>query len=189
MPQIAASEQYHEKEETEIVMSTHTLLLTPWMQPHRIVPWETAITLLFNEKIEVIEEYEEIVRSPSMQMQIPAVARLVRAVSHNKKGVKFSRINVLMRDKFTCQYCGRKLPQKVLNFDHVIPRLRGGKTVWENIVTSCYPCNSRKAGRTPSEANMKLRRQPFRPASLPISPPMLFTEQIPEPWTHYMSAS
>jgi len=170
-------------------MTTHTLLLTPWMQPHRIVPWQTAITLLFNDKIEVIEEYDEIVRSPSISMQVPAVARLVRVVSQNKKNVKFSRINVLTRDRYTCQYCGRKLPMKELNYDHVIPRKRGGKTVWENIVTSCYPCNSRKAGRTPFEAGMKLRRQPFRPTSLPLTPPVLPLDNMPEPWTHYMTAA
>lgn len=167
-------------------MSTHTLLLTPWMQPHRIVSWQTAVTLLFNEKIEVIEEYDEVVRSPSIAMRVPAVARLVRAVSHNKKGVKFSRINVLTRDKFTCQYCGQKLPMKLLNYDHVNPRNRGGRTVWENIVASCYGCNSRKANRTPEEAGMKLRRKPFRPATLPLTPPAIPTETMPEPWTHYM---
>ena len=170
-------------------MSTHTLLLTSSMQPHRIVPWRAAVTLLFNEKIEVLEEYEEVIRSPSAAMQVPAVARLVKSVSSIKKGVKFSRINVLTRDRFTCQYCGQKLPMKLLNFDHVIPRNRGGKTVWENIVTSCYPCNSRKAGRTPSEANMRLRRQPFRPTSLPLTPPLISVEKVPEPWTHYMAVS
>lgn len=170
-------------------MFTHTLLLTPWMQPHRIVSWQTAITLLFNNKIEIVEAYEEVVRSPSLSMQMPAVARLVKTVSPNKKGVKFSRINVLTRDKFTCQYCGRKLPMRELNYDHVNPRKRGGKTVWENIVTSCYPCNSRKAGRTPHEAGMRLMCKPVRPKSLPLTPPAIPMEKMPEPWTHYMGAA
>lgn len=170
-------------------MPTHTLLLTPWMQPHRIVPWQTTITLLFNQKIEVLEEYDEVIRSPSTSMKMPAVARLVKNVAPTKRGVKFSRMNVLTRDKFTCQYCGRKLPMRELNYDHVVPKKYGGRTVWENIVTSCYPCNSRKAGRTPSEAGMRLKREPFRPRSLPMSPPIMVVDKMPESWSFYMGAA
>lgn len=178
----------HEKEETEMTMSTQTLLLTPWMQPHRIVPWQTTIVLLFNQKIEVLEEYDEVIRSPSTSIKMPAVARLVKNVCVNKRGVKFSRINVLTRDKFTCQYCGRKLSMRELNYDHVVPKRCGGKTEWENIVTSCYPCNSRKAGRTPFEAGMKLKRKPFRPKSLPLSSPVMLTNDVPELWAFYIGA-
>lgn len=166
-------------------MSTHTLLLTPWMQPHRIVSWQTAVTLLFNEKIEVLEEYEDIVRSPSITIQVPAVARLVKGVSSNKKGVKFSRINVLTRDKFTCQYCGRSLDFGTATYDHVVPKSQGGKTMWENIVCACKTCNYRKAGRTPDQAMMKLKLKPIRPKSLPMAP-FYAREQIRETWRPYL---
>jgi len=166
-------------------MTTHTLLLTPWMQPHRIVPWQTAVTMLYNAKIEVLEAYDEVVRSPSLSMQVPAVARLVRSVVANKKGVKFSRINVLTRDRFTCQYCGKKLDMGTATYDHVVPRSQGGKTVWENVSSACKPCNSRKAGRTPEQAMMKLRSVPVRPKSLPLTPPNLRGETH-EMWRPYI---
>lgn len=170
-------------------MSSHTLILTPWMSPHRVVPWHIAICLQYSGKIDVLEVYDEVVRSPSVEMPIPCVARLKRAVSHVKKGVKFSRINVMTRDKFTCQYCGTRLPMSQLNYDHVVPRAQGGKTVWENIVTACYPCNSRKEGRTPQQAGMRLIRQPTRPKSLPMTGLSgTFFPGAPEVWDFYLKA-
>lgn len=165
---------------------THTLLLNSWMQPHRIVTWQTAIVMLFSGKIEILEEYDEVVRSPSMSMRIPAVARLVKAFSYTKRGIRFSRLNVLIRDDFSCQYCGKKLPIGQLNQDHLVPKRRGGKTAWENIVASCYACNTKKADRTPEEAGMRLKKRPVRPASLPLVGLVMMDGQVPEPWTHYI---
>jgi 5-methylcytosine-specific restriction endonuclease McrA len=74
-----------------------------------------------------------------------------------------------------------------LNYDHVVPRRRGGKTVWENIVMACYDCNGHKGGRTPEEAGMKLLRQPVKPKTLPMSPPILhFGSNVPEEWRPYI---
>jgi len=169
-------------------MQFHTLLLTPWMTPHRIVCWQDAICKLIEDEIEVLEAYAETVSSPSVTFQIPCVARLKKAVPPSKKGVKFSRINVLTRDSFQCQYCGKRLPRKELNYDHVVPRNQGGRTVWENIVTSCYPCNSRKAGRTPIQARMKLLREPYRPKTLPLTMPAVPISKAPEVWMPYLTA-
>ena len=73
-----------------------------------------------------------------------------------------------------------------LNYDHVIPRTRGGRTVWENIVSSCYPCNDRKGGRTPEEAGMRLRKKPFKPSSLPVTPVLTtIRSEVPEAWLPY----
>jgi len=166
--------------------SSHTLILTQGFQPHRIVPWEQAVCLLWMGKIEVLEEYEETVRSPSVEMSIPAVARLTKTVSARKKAVKFSRINVMTRDKFVCQYCGTKATMSKLNYDHVIPRSQGGKTVWTNIVTCCYPCNNRKAGRTPQQAGMRLLKKPVQPKTLPLTPPPIPMNNAPEQWTWYL---
>ena len=158
------------------------------MQPHRIVPWEDAICKLIEDEIEVLESYLETVSSPSVTFQIPSVARLKSHVPASKKGVKFSRVNVLTRDNFQCQYCGNRFPRRELNYDHVVPRKLGGKTVWENIVASCYPCNSRKAGRTPEQAKMRLLRQPFKPKSLPLSLPTIPIGKAPEEWMFYLQA-
>lgn len=156
------------------------------MQPHRIVGWQDAICKLIEDEIEVLESYIETVSSPSVTFQIPCVARLRNSVPANKKGVKFSRINVLTRDGFQCQYCGNRFPRRELNYDHVIPRSQGGKTVWENISTACFFCNSKKAGRTPEQAKMRLLRQPYRPKSLPLTMPAVPIAKAPEEWMFYL---
>ena len=90
------------------------------------------------------------------------------------------------RDRFRCQYCGERKAPRELNYDHVIPRVRGGKTEWNNIVTSCYACNDRKGSRTPEEAGMKLRRMPFKPDSLPVVPHLRTDAgDMPAPWQPY----
>jgi 5-methylcytosine-specific restriction endonuclease McrA len=167
-------------------MTAHTLLLTPWMIPHKIIPWQTAVTMSFLGKVDVLEEYDEEIRSPSLAIKAPAVVRLRRPLGGMKRGVKFSRINVFARDDFRCQYCGAKRPLDELNYDHVVPRVQGGKTVWENIVTSCYECNSRKRGRTPEQAAMRLCRAPVKPKALPMTTVIRRHHgQIPEAWSPY----
>jgi 5-methylcytosine-specific restriction endonuclease McrA len=167
-------------------MEFQTLLLTPWMQPHHIVCWQDAICKLVEGEIEVIESYEETVSSPSVTFNIPCVARIKTPIPANKKGVKFSRVNVLTRDKFTCQYCGNKFARRQLNYDHVVPRCQGGKTVWQNVVTACIACNSRKGGRTPEQARMRLLQNPVRPSFLPLQMPTMPTMQIPESWVPFL---
>jgi len=164
-----------------------TLLLTPWMSPHRIISWQRAIVLLYTGKVEVLEVYhDEALVSPSLALKTPAVVRLTKGTVHQKQTVRFSRINVMTRDGFRCQYCGERKTMRELNYDHVIPRVRGGKTVWENIVTSCYACNDRKGCRTPDEAGMKLLRKPQKPTSLPLSSPLrMDSAELPEPWLAY----
>src|SRR4051794_40550361 len=117
-------------------MNALTLLLTPWFAPHKIIPWQKAITMLYGGDVEVVEEYRETIRSPSVSIQMPAVVRLKRSIGSVKRGVKFSRLNVLTRDGFRCQYCGERKRGTELNYDHVIPRARGGRTVWDNIVAA-----------------------------------------------------
>lgn len=95
----------------------------------------------------------------------PRVVRLTSTsyFPDGKKQLRPTRSNILSRDDFTCQYCGKSPSKKDLNLDHVMPSSRGGGSDWENLVTSCRRCNTFKANRTPSEAGMKLIRQPFRP--------------------------
>lgn len=169
-------------------MSSRTLLLTPWCSPHKVISWQTAITLFYLDKADILESYDEDLSSPSMKMKMPAVARLKTSLDTVKRGVKFSRINLFTRDGFRCQYCGERKGMKELNYDHVLPRHSGGKTNWENIVTSCYPCNDRKANRTPQQARMKLIRQPYRPKTLPMSFLQIDRKSIPEIWEPYCQA-
>jgi 5-methylcytosine-specific restriction endonuclease McrA len=168
-------------------MTSHssTLILNHYMVPHRVASWQDAITELFTGKVEILEWYDEIVYQNAdrgITMKMPAVARLLKPVASHKKGVKFSRVNVMARDNFICQYCGTKYTMHDLNYDHVVPRVQGGKTVWENIVTSCYDCNDKKGARTPEQAKMKLIRKPFRPKTLPLAQPVLAMRNIPPEW-------
>jgi 5-methylcytosine-specific restriction endonuclease McrA len=85
-----------------------------------------------------------------------------------KRHIRYSRINVFARDKFTCQYCGEQPHRSQLNLDHVIPRSLGGRTTWENVVCSCVVCNRRKGGRTPQQARLRLMRAPSKPRWTPL---------------------
>lgn len=192
-------------------MTTQTLLLTQAYTPHKVIPLDRAISMLFLGKIEVIQEYDEVLGRVNesrlkdfphlarafkrnygdglgeLIIKVPSVAILTRSVGNIKRGVKFSRINVFTRDGYRCQYCGDKKRSSELNYDHVVPRHRGGKTMWENIVASCYDCNGLKANRTPEEAGMKLRRVPYKPKSLPMLGPKFSPIGIPAEWVPYVS--
>src|SRR4051812_6037565 len=154
-------------EETRIVHSTRTLLLTQGYEPIQIISWQRAITLLALDKVDVIEQYDDEIRAVSIAMQVPAVVRLRKAFPRKAKPVKFSRVNIYARDGHRCQYCGVRCTTADLTYDHVIPRSKGGLTTWENIVSACYVCNRKKANRTPPEAGMKLLSTPARPTWMP----------------------
>ena len=170
-------------------MTTNALVLTPWMQPHQTASWEEAVTLVYLRKAEALEHYDATVSSPSITLRIPAVVRLKTMLVRFKSDVKFSRINVYTRDGFRCQYCGRKRPMKGLNYDHVLPRAKGGKTNWENIVSSCLECNERKDCRTPEEAGMRLLKRPIRPKSLPVASVFVLPRELPDVWKPYLDAA
>ena len=166
-------------------MSTTTLMLTPWMAPHRVISWQRAVVLLYLGKVEVLEEYDDWLVAPSTAIRTPAVVRLTKVRVSTKHKVRFSRMNIFTRDGFRCQYCGERKGMDELNYDHVVPRVRGGKTAWENIVTSCYACNDRKGSRTPDQAGMKLLRKPFKPTSLPLAPVLRPGKDVPSAWRVY----
>jgi 5-methylcytosine-specific restriction endonuclease McrA len=165
---------------------TRVLLLSPYYLPLRIVRWEDAIKMVYEETVEVLVEYNEEVSSPSVTWKMPAVIRLKKLQSLKKRGIKFSRINVYTRDNFTCQYCRKRYPLRALSYDHVVPRASGGKTVWENISTACKSCNAIKADRTCDESGMWPLNKPTRPKHLPHTPPILDVENIPEEWEGYI---
>jgi 5-methylcytosine-specific restriction endonuclease McrA len=113
-----------------------TLLLSPSYFPIRIISWERAIKMRFEETADVVAEYRDEIRSPSVTWRIPAVVR-ERRVANVKQVIRFSRSNVYLRDGYRCQYCGKKFDAKGLTYDHVVPRCQGGKTEWANIVAAC----------------------------------------------------
>lgn len=122
-------------------------------------------------------------RTVHRDVPIPKVVVLNEFDRRPPQNVKFSRAQVFMRDRFTCQYCAKTLPKQKLNIDHVVPRVAGGKTIWENVVTSCHPCNRRKGGRTPAQAGMHLLTHPHKPS---VSPLFNALKQINAVWKPFL---
>jgi 5-methylcytosine-specific restriction endonuclease McrA len=128
--------------------------------PLSLWPWQEVVKAVFQDRVDVVQTYDKVVRSPSMEFQLPSVVSLKEYVAQDRSPA-FTRFNLFLRDSFSCQYCGTA---EDLTFDHVLPRSKGGRTTWENIVTACAPCNLKKGGRTPREAGMPPRRAPHRPS-------------------------
>ena len=159
-----------------------------WL-PHAVVQWTKVVCLLWQEKAEVVEAGGRLVRSPSVELELPTIVRLRRWAPYRRRRLRPNRRNVLRRDDFTCQYCGRQLPASKLNLDHVVPRARGGGSGWENLVTACLRDNHRKACRTPAEAGMRLLRAPGAPAWSLAEEVRLDLGRIPEAWKAYLPAT
>src|SRR6188474_1002031 len=143
-----------------------TLLLSANYFPIRVISWERAVKMRFEETADVVAEYSEQISSPSVTWKIPAVVRERRAAKV-KHAIRFSRANVYLRDGYRCQYCSERFEPKLLSYDHVVPRCQGGKTVWENIVTACKTCNTKKGGAECDAVGMFPLRTPVRPKYLP----------------------
>ena len=127
-----------------------------------LVDWKKAMRLVFADKVKVLKYSDRIIQGVEKVFRAPAVLVLMKVVRSVYRGrVPFSKKNVLIRDRFTCAYCGKA--EKSLTLDHVIPRSKGGKTEWENCVACCKKCNHHKGAKTPREARMHLIRRPFHP--------------------------
>ena len=129
--------------------------------PLSLWSWQDTLKAVFLDRVDVVAEYETEVHSPTCAMRLPSVVSLKTYVSHARQPA-FTRFNVFLRDRFSCQYCGHA-SREDLTFDHVVPRRHGGKTTWENIVAACSPCNLKKGGKMPKEARMVPRQAPRRP--------------------------
>ena len=172
---------------------THrVLVLNRLWQAVNIVAAPRAFSLLFQDHAKVIHSHdgaylvydadewllyseenppetsESVVRTVRLRIRVPKILLLNQYDRLPVKEVRFTRQNLFARDNHICQYCGGNFGSKDLNLDHVIPRDRGGRSTWENIVTACQPCNSRKANRLPHEAGMRLLRKPNRPSWRPF---------------------
>ena len=144
------------------------LVLNASYEPINICGARRALVLVLKGVASAEETTATSVHSARAVVSLPSVIRLLeyRRIPHQTRSL--SRKNILMRDRYTCQYCHRTLPSAELTLDHVIPRSRAGESAWENLVACCHHCNNKKGGRTPEEAGMRLSRQPH-PFSLHTS--------------------
>jgi 5-methylcytosine-specific restriction endonuclease McrA len=144
------------------------LVLNASFEPINICAARRAIILILKGVASAEELASAQVHSAKQALAVPSVIRLLeyRRIPHQTRAL--SRKNILMRDRYTCQYCHRTLPSSEMTLDHVIPRSRAGETTWENLVACCHSCNNKKGNRTPEEAGMKLLRPP-RPFTLHTS--------------------
>jgi len=159
-----------------------TLVLNKAWVPVHVVRWQKGMSLLYKDDVHALDrdfvaytfqdwlefskhkhsEYAA-VHTTSLTIAIPEIIVLKKYDKLPERDVKFSRENILNRDKFKCQYCGKICNLKELTIDHVIPKSQGGKNTWNNLVAACKPCNAYKANRRPEEINMKLIHKPVKP--------------------------
>ena len=129
--------------------------------PLSLWSWQDSIKSVFLNRVSIVSFYDRAIRSPSFSMKLPSVIAL-KSFVRPFTNPNFTRFNVFLRDKFSCQYCGSK---NELTFDHLLPRSKGGKTDWENVVTACSACNVKKGGRLLKYSGMKLGKLPHQPTT------------------------
>ncbi len=167
------------------MLSSHVLVLNRSYIPINITTVRRAFVLLYQGFAKAVDRqfetfdfdswselsvatHDETIGLIGRMVRIPRVILLTGYDRVPKRHVRFSRHNIYVRDGNVCQFCGHRYQRSDLNLDHVIPRAQGGKTVWENVVTSCIPCNRRKGGLSPAEVGMKLLKVPARPRWTPF---------------------
>ena len=128
--------------------------------PLSVWSWQDSIKSVFLNRVTIVSNYKRKIRSPSFEMNLPSVIALKSFIKPSENP-NFTRFNVFLRDKFTCQYCGDK---KNLTFDHLLPKSKGGLTDWENVVTACSTCNVQKGGNLYKNCGLILSQKPFRPS-------------------------
>ena len=165
------------------MLSSNVLVLNRSYLPVHVTSVRRAFSLIYQgSALAVNTEYETFdfeswmrlpqqgssIGTPRGRLRVPRVIVLSSYDRVPRRNVRYSRLSIFTRDRYTCQYCGVKPPRSQLNLDHVIPRALGGRTSWENVVCSCVDCNRRKGGRTPSQARLRLRQRPIKPRWTPL---------------------
>lgn len=166
------------------------LLLDSHNHPINICSWKRALILLLKGKAEnarMLNDIDCMIKVDNIL--IPCVIKLKYELAVPYKELPFCRENILVRDNFVCQYCGKKFPAEELTLDHVYPKSRFGPDIWENIVACCKECNQKKADRTPKEARMKLLRRPYRPKDYLMFEMQKYPQSLIKYWMEYFEAS
>ncbi len=164
------------------------LLLNSSYEPLKIVSWKKAVILIYKEKAQLLEEYDNLlIRSPNLVLKAPSVIRLYYYVNINKyKILRFSKENIFFRDNYTCAYCGNKFNKSQLTLDHIIPYSKGGRKTWTNIVTACNYCNNKKGSYNLDQVNFRLLNKPFKPSENSYIAFHNKFHTIPVQWRNYL---
>jgi 5-methylcytosine-specific restriction endonuclease McrA len=167
-----------------------TLVLSSAYQPMRQVSWQEAISMWFAGRVEIISVYEDrFIKTVDEVFKVPSIVRFVgnvvkKFLFENKP--KFSREAVFIRDDGECQYCGDKLKPHSFTLDHINPSSKGGRKHWLNIVACCKACNQKKGNRTPKQAGMTLKRQPYVPNIVRVKNKIKIERDVPFEWKNYL---
>ncbi|MGB1250456.1 MAG: HNH endonuclease [Candidatus Promineifilaceae bacterium] len=168
------------------------LLLNASFEPLRVIPFRRAVSLLMRDRVDAVSAETHNLPTASTIVEIPHVLRLRKYVNVPRRGVRWSRRNVFIRDNWTCIYCGvqlndfhkgRVVARDSFTLDHIKPRSKGGKNTWSNTACACASCNQRKGARLPNEANMKLLWEPKRPRV----DYLVASGDVPEAWKLYLT--
>ena len=168
------------------IMQEPVLVLNATFEPINVTAVRRAMVLMIKGVAQAEEIHHTQVRSASRALPVPSVIRLLAYRHIPQQTRALSRKNILLRDRNTCQFCSRTLPASELTLDHVVPRSRGGRSSWENLVACCYQCNNSKGDRTPEEAGIALARRP-RPFTLHTSRQLMrLIGNKDEKWRKYL---
>jgi 5-methylcytosine-specific restriction endonuclease McrA len=132
--------------------------------PLSLWPWQEAVKAVVLGRVNIVSQYDRVVRSPRREFRLPSVISLKEFAPAGRRPA-FTRFNVFLRDRFTCQYCRQRFPTHDLTFDHLVPRSKGGRTTWDNIVTSCSGCNLLKGDRLAHQCGMTPMSRPHQPTT------------------------
>ncbi len=161
------------------------LVLNAGYEPLGLTTVRRGVVLVLSGRAEVVSPSGEVLHTPSRPYPVPSVVRLYRMVRRPNGRLALSRKNVFRRDHYTCQYCGRSGVE--LTLDHVVPKSRGGRTTWENLVTACKACNAKKGNRTPEEAGMRLLKEPRAPGYYEVIVLGLSGREFPKDWRDFIA--
>ncbi len=164
-------------------MQSDVLVLNFTYEALNVTTIQRAVKLLFAGKAEAVHNHQRVLCSTSFEMRMPSIIRMLYYIKRPKQRVALTKKNVLIRDDYTCQYCGAR-GERMMTVDHVIPKSRGGSSTWENLVCSCMRCNNRKNNRTPQESNLSLLRKPRQPKYIPWI--QIKRNTLPDEWGKFL---
>ncbi len=164
-------------------MLTDVLVLNFTYEAINVTSFQRAVKMIFSGKAEIVHNRDRVIASTTREMRMPSIIRLLYYIRRPMQRVALTKKNVLLRDDYTCQYCGLH-GEKLMTVDHIVPKSRGGPSTWENLACACMQCNNRKNNRTPHEANMALARKPRQPKYIPWI--QVKRNTLPDEWGKFL---